>query len=100
MTTTAAYRKHESIKKQEYVQRVREVEHGIFTPIVLSTTGGMSREAATFYKRLADRISTKEQKPYSAIMGWIRCRLSFPILDPPFCAFMEADLLTTVQAMN
>ena len=100
MTTTAAYRKHESIKKRENAQRVREVEHGVFTPLVLSTTGGMGCEAATFYKRLADRISTKEQKPYSAVMGWIHCRLSFPILAPPFCAFMEADLPTTVQAMN
>ena len=100
MTTTAACRKHESIKKREYAQHVREVEHGVFTPLVLSTTGGMGCEAATFYKRLADRISTKEQKPYSAVMGWIRCCLSFPILALPFCAFMEADLPTTVQAMN
>ena len=43
MTITAAYRKHESIKKREYAQRVREVEHGVFTPLVLSTTGGMGR---------------------------------------------------------
>ena len=54
MTATAAYRKHESIKKREYAQRVREVEHGVFTPLVLSTTGGMGREATTFYKRSAD----------------------------------------------
>ena len=80
MTTTATYRKHESIKKREYTHRVCEVEHGVFTPLVLSTTGGMGREAATFYKRLADRISTKEQKQYSVVMGWIRCRLSFAIL--------------------
>ena len=80
MTTTAAYRKHETIKKREYAQRVQEVEHGVFTPLVLSTTGGMGREATTFYKRLADGISRKEQKQYSVVMGWIRCRLSFAIL--------------------
>ena len=62
MTTTAAYRKHELAKKREYAQRVREVEHGVFTPLVLSTTGGMGREAAKFYKRLADGISRKERK--------------------------------------
>ena len=43
MTATAAYRKHESIKKREYAQRVREVERGVFTPLVLSKTGGMGR---------------------------------------------------------
>ena len=80
MTTTAAYRKHESAKKREYAQRVREVEHGVFTPLVLSATGGMGREAVTFYKRLADGISRKERKEYSVVMGWIRCRLSFAIL--------------------
>ena len=80
MTTTAAYRKHELAKKREYAQRVREVEHGVFTPLVLSTTGGMGREAATFYMRLADGISRKERKEYSVVMGWIRCRLSFAIL--------------------
>ena len=80
MTTTAAYRKHEAAKKREYAQRVREVEHGVFTPLVLSATGGMGREAATFYKRLADGISRKEGKEYSVVMGWIRCRLSFAIL--------------------
>ena len=71
---------YESMKKREYAQRVHEVEHGVFTPLVLSTTGGMGREAATFYKRLADGISRKEQKQYSVVMGWIRCRLSFAIL--------------------
>ena len=80
MTTAAAYRKHETTKKREYAQRVREVEHGVFTPLVLSTTGGMAREATTFYKRLADELSRKQDKQYSLVMGWVRCRLSFAIL--------------------
>ena len=68
------------MKKREYGQRVRDVEHGVFTPIVFTTTGGMGREAATFYKRLADMIAGKQQKPYSTVMGWLRCRLSFATL--------------------
>ena len=48
--TSSAYRKHEQAKKREYGQRVREIEHGVFTPLVLSSTGGMGREATTFYK--------------------------------------------------
>ena len=77
---SSAYRKHEMLKKREYGQRVRDVEHGVFTPIVFTTTGGMGREAATFYKRLADMIAGKQQKPYSTVMGWLRCRLSFATL--------------------
>ena len=79
-TTAVAYRKHETAKKREYAQRVREVEYGVFTPLVPSTTGGMAREATTFYKRLADELSRKQDKQYSLVMGWIRCRLSFAIL--------------------
>ena len=77
---SSAYRKHELLKKREYGQRVRDVERGVFTPIVFTTTGGMGREAATFYKRLADMIAGKQQKPYSTVMGWLRCRLSFATL--------------------
>ena len=79
-TTAAAYRKHETAKKREYAQRIREVEHGVFTPLVFSTTGGMGREAATFYKRLAHKIASKEGKTFPTVMGWLRCRLSFAIL--------------------
>ena len=74
--TSSAYRKHEQAKKREYGQLVREIEHGVFTPLVLSSTGGMGREATTFYKRLADLISQKCQM----VMGWLRCRLSFASL--------------------
>ena len=76
---SSAYRRHEQAKKREYGQRVRDVEHGVFTPLVLSTTGGMGKEATTFYKRLADMIAQKRQHPYS-VMGWLRCRLSFASL--------------------
>ena len=47
------YRAHEREKKRAYEQRVREVEHSSFTPLVLSTTGGMGNEATILYKRLA-----------------------------------------------
>ena len=45
--TSSGYRKREQVKKQalEYGQHVREIEHGVFTFLVLSTTGGMGREA-------------------------------------------------------
>ncbi len=34
----------------------------VLCPLVLSTTGGLSCEATTFYERLADLISSKQQK--------------------------------------
>ena len=45
--------------KRQYEQRVREIEHTSFTPLVLSATGGMASEAKMFYKRLASCLATK-----------------------------------------
>ena len=39
-TTRGCYRRHEKEKRREYERRVLEVEHGTFTPLVLSTSGG------------------------------------------------------------
>ena len=80
MEISTSYRSQEHAKKSEYGQRVQEIEHGVLTPIVLSTTGGMGREAKTFSQWLADMIALEEQKPYSSVMGWLRSRLSFAIL--------------------
>ena len=80
MSLQAAFRRQEQAKKREYGERVPEVEHGVFTPLVLSTTRSLGREATTFYKCLADLISSKQQKHYSNVMCWLRCRLSFAIL--------------------
>ncbi len=77
---SSAYRKHERIKKRAYEQRIREIEHATFTPLVLSATGGLGNEANTFYKRLASLLATKWNNPYSSTMCWLRCRLSFSLL--------------------
>ena len=47
----STYRRHEQEKKRQYNQRIRDVEHSTFTPLVLSTTEGMGRAATTFYRR-------------------------------------------------
>ena len=64
-------RAHEAAKKREYGERVREVERGVFTPLVFSSTGGMACECTTFFKRLADLLSVKKQLPYSQVLCWI-----------------------------
>jgi hypothetical protein len=76
----ALYKQHENAKKREYSARIREVERGVFTPLVLSTAGGMARECTTFFRRLADSLASKRDVPYSTIMGWLRCRISFALL--------------------
>ena len=52
---------------------------GSFTPLVFSS-GGMGRSATVTYQRLASLLSDKWNSPYSVIMGWLRCSLSFSLL--------------------
>ena len=80
MDLPAIYHRQESEKKRQYSQRVKEVEHGVFTPLVFSTTGGMARECSTFYRRLADMISIKQDKLYSLVVSWLRTGLSYASL--------------------
>ena len=77
---TACYKKHENEKKRAYEQRVREIEHASFTPLVFSATGGMGPQATILYKRLASLLADKWDQPYSTTMSWMRCRLSFSLL--------------------
>jgi hypothetical protein len=77
---TATYKRHEQDKKRDYEQRILEVEHASFTPLVMSCTGGMGSIATTFYKRLAAMISEKRDTPYSQVVHLIRAKLSFALL--------------------
>ena len=66
---------------------MRDIEHAAFTPRVLSTSGGMGREATTFYKRLADLLSNKRNHPNPGLV--LRYRLSFAVLRS--CTLEEGD---------
>ena len=74
------YRKNELEKRRAYDERIREVEHGSFSPLVFSTAGGMGATANVVYKRIASLIAEKHGKPYRKTINWLRCRLSFSLL--------------------
>ena len=74
------YRQAELDKKRMYDERVCEVERGTFSPLVFSCFGGVGPAATVVYKRLATLISEKCGHPYSQILFWIRCKLSYVLL--------------------
>ena len=74
------YKTHEREKKRTYNERIIQVEKGSFTPIVVSTFGGMGQEAESFHKRLAQLISEKRNEAYSHVVNYIRTRLRFCLL--------------------
>ncbi len=73
---STCYHKHENTKKHSCEQCIREVEHA---SLIFSASGGMTKEATTFYKRLASCLAEKRDQPYSCTMNWLRC-LSFYLL--------------------
>jgi len=77
---SSSYRKNENEKKRAYDERVRNVEHGTFTPLVFSVAGGMGPIATTFYKRLASLLADKLHQTYNQTIRWLRCNLSFSLL--------------------
>ena len=80
-TIAASYRRHENEKRRAYEKRVVEVEHGSFTPIIMSSTGGWGPSAMIMYKRLTSLIATKHAAPYSVTMRMIRCKIAFSLID-------------------
>ena len=67
-----SYEISEKEKKKYYNKRIMQIEHGRFTPLVMSTTNGMSRDCRDFYVRLPEMISEKRDIKYSTIATWIR----------------------------
>ena len=87
----SVYRRHEQVKKRAYEQRICEVEHATFSPLVLSVTGGLAREATTFYKRLASLLAAKWEEPYNTVLCWLRCHISFSLLRSSIQAIRGAQ---------
>ena len=74
------YKLHEEEKKQKYASRIIDVENGTFTPLVFTTTAGMSQECQRYHSRLAKLISSKKLEDYATTITWIRTKVSFAIL--------------------
>ena len=80
-STAACYRRHELEKRRAYERRIIEVEHGSFTPIALSTSGGWGPSATVAFRRLAGLLSIKHSQPYSTTLGFIRCKITFLLIE-------------------
>ena len=74
------YIAHEKEKKRMYNERILQIEKGSFTPIVLSTTGGMGNEAARYNKGIAELIADKRKENYAVVLNYIRTKLRFYLL--------------------
>ena len=72
---------NEKEKKKSYGERILQIEHGSFTPLVFSATGGMGRETTKFYSRLAETLGEKKNISYSLMVTWLRRKISFSLIS-------------------
>ena len=67
---------HEKSKKREYEQRVRDVDDADFTPLVMSSTGGMGPAMTKAIKHLCTIISERTKEDYSKVVSVFRLKLA------------------------
>ena len=79
-TVEKIFKKHEKEKKSVYNNRIMNVEHETFTPLILSLTEGEGPETSTFHKHIAQKYCEKNEEKYEKVLSLIRCKLSFLIL--------------------
>ena len=79
-TVQSVLRKNEQDKKREYNQRVMDIEHGTFTPLVFTTSGAMGFECSKYHKTLAEKMSRKNGEKYEDVMRYIRVKVSFLVM--------------------
>jgi len=76
----STYDFHEKRKVAKYAERIREVEHGSFVPLIFSSSGGCGSLANTFVKRLAFLLAKKRKMMYADAINWLRRRIAFSLL--------------------
>jgi hypothetical protein len=79
-TLSSAFNSNEREKKRQYNQRIVEVEHGSFTPVVFSAFGGCGRETQHFLSFLAEKLAIKKNFEPSVVLSWLRRKISFALL--------------------
>ena len=100
---SAYFRCHELEKRHLYKDRVIQVEHGCFNPLVFSTSGGMR----TFSERLLQNLQLKGMSLYSSVLSRIRCKISLPkstrppyVYVAPILTLLLSPWTSTVHLQN
>ena len=80
LNSQRCYEVNEKEKKRHYNERILEIEHASFTPMVYSATGGCGRECRKAIRRLSEMISEKTNSNYSDIISYITRKINFSLI--------------------
>ena len=70
----------EKEKKKAYNQRIIQLEHGTFSPLVFSVYGGSGRETEHVIRTLCTKVARKRNLQYSQVINWFRTKISIELV--------------------
>ena len=71
------YDKIARVRELQYKERINIVDNGSFTPMIMSSTGGMGDEMDNAVKHLAQTLAETRKQEYSLMAGILRARFAF-----------------------
>jgi hypothetical protein len=80
MTPEECYSRFENTRSAECEQRINKVDCGSFTPMVMSSSGGMGPRMSMALKQLAVSTAEKTNQRLSITFALLRCRIVFCLL--------------------
>ena len=80
-TSSRCHEINEKVKKPNCNNRILQIEHRTFTPLVFSIYGSMGRECTKFYSKLAELLSDKRKESKSLTVNWLRTKVCFGLLN-------------------
>ena len=70
-------KKQEKEKKRAYNNRIMNLEHGTFTPLVFSLTGDEGPETSMFHKHIAQKYCGKNEGKYEKVLSLLDVNFLF-----------------------
>jgi len=97
----AAFSNNEKKKKRLYNNRIIQIEKGTFTPVVLSSLGGLGVESSRFLSKVIDLVTQKKSLEKSVVAHYIRTKISFELVRSQIACIRGArSLKVTSMEVN
>ena len=89
--------RYEKNKKRKYNNRIIQVEKGTFTPVVLSSLGGLGIESSRFLSKVIELVSQKKDLEQSVVANYIRTKISFELVRSQIACIRGARSLKVMS---
>ena len=76
------HERHETEKIRSCEERIHNIEHGSFLPLVFTLAEGMGKITQKCSSKVADMLTESRKQPRAVDTVLMRCRLSFSLLRP------------------